>query len=66
VDGIVLIRPDFSRQLSLGKAEVQVLVDGTDANRARIIQGYAQGAIGQWMARRAAEGKDVSVGPVGV
>ena len=32
-------------------AEVQILVHGTDANRARIIQGYAQGAIGQWSAR---------------
>ena len=36
----------------------------TDANRARIIQGYAQGAIGQWTARRAAEGKAVAGGPV--
>ena len=57
VDGIVRIRPDFARHLSLGDAEVQVLVHGTDANRARIIQGYAQGAVGQWAARRAAEGK---------
>ena len=60
VDGIVRIRPDFARHLSLGDAEVQVLVHGTDANRARIIQGYAQGAVGQWAARRAAEGKAVA------
>src|ERR671924_1334624 len=53
VDGIVRIRPDFARHLSLGDAEVQVLVHGTDANRARIIQGYAQGAVGQWAAGRA-------------
>src|SRR6516165_4677242 len=32
VDGIVRIRPDFARRLSLGDAEVQVLVHGTDAN----------------------------------
>ena len=38
---------------------MQILVHGTDANRARIIQGYAQGAVGQWAARRAAEGKAV-------
>jgi ABC-2 type transport system permease protein len=56
VDGIVRIRPDFSRQLNFGNAEVQVLVHGTDANRARIIQSYAEGAVGQWAARRAAEG----------
>ena len=64
VDGIVRIRPDFARRLSLGDAEVQVLVHGTDANKARIIQIYAQGAVGQWAARRVAEGKDVAGGPV--
>jgi ABC-2 type transport system permease protein len=64
VDGIIRIRPDFSRHLSLGDAEVQLLVHGGDANYARIIQGYAQGAVGQWAARRAAEGKEVLTGPV--
>jgi ABC-2 type transport system permease protein len=66
VDAIVRIRPDFTRQLNLGEAEVQVIVHGTDANRARIIQNYAQGAIGQWAARRSAEGEEVSIGPVTV
>jgi ABC-2 type transport system permease protein len=66
VDGIVRIRSDVARHLSLGDAEVQILVHGTDANRARIIQVYAQGAVGQWVARRAAEGKDVLGGPVAV
>jgi ABC-2 type transport system permease protein len=64
VDGIVRIRPDFARHLSLGDAEVQILVHGTDANRARIIQTYAQGAVSQWVARRAAEGRQVATGPV--
>jgi ABC-2 type transport system permease protein len=64
VDGIVRIRPDFARRLSLGDAEVQVLVHGTDANRARIIQSYAQGAIRQWTVRQAAEGREVTPGPV--
>lgn len=66
VDGIVRIRPDFSRRLAQGDAEVQVLVHGVDANRARIIQTYAQGAIGVWAARRTAEGKEVLTGPVRV
>ena len=66
VDGIVRLRPDFARDLSGGDAEVQLLVHGTDANRARIIQSYAQGAVGQWAVRRAAEGKDVPSGPVTV
>jgi len=64
VDGIVRIRSDFSRQVMLGSAEVQVLVRGTDANNARIIQGYAEGAAGQWAARRSAEGGAVAEGPV--
>jgi pyoluteorin transport system permease protein len=64
VDGIVRIRPDFGRRLSVGNAEVQVLVHGVDANHARIVQSYAQGAIGQWAARRGAEGKEILTGPV--
>src|SRR5580704_4580869 len=65
VDGIVRIRADFSRHAAMGDAEVQVVVHGTDANTARIIQGYAQGAIGLWAARQAAEGKSMaSSGPV--
>ena len=66
VDAIVRIRPDFSRQLSRGDAEVQILVHGTDANHARIIQSYAQGAVGQWATRRSAEGKEILTGPVTV
>ena len=58
VDGIIRIRSDFSRQMRNGDAEVQILAHGRDANRARIIQGYAQGAVGQWAARRMAEGQD--------
>jgi ABC-2 type transport system permease protein len=64
VDAIVRIRPDFTRQLQLGDAEVQLLLDGTDANRARIIEGYAQGVVGQWGTQRAAEGRAVALGPV--
>ena len=66
VDGILRIRPDFARNLNLGRAEVQILVHGVDANHARIVQSYAQGAIGQWAARRAAQGKEVLSGPVSV
>ena len=66
VDAIVRLRPDFGRRLAVGDAEVQVLVHGIDANHARIIQGYAQGAINQWAARRSAEGKVMVMGPVTV
>lgn len=48
VDGIVRVPEDFSRRLNLGDARLQVLVHGVDANRARAIQSYVQGAVGQW------------------
>jgi ABC-2 type transport system permease protein len=64
VDGILRIRSDFSRNLAIGDAQVQLLVHGTDANTARIIQAYAQGAVGQWAARHAAEGRTMAAGPV--
>ena len=66
VDGIVRIRSDYARNVGWSDAEVQILVHGTDANRARIIQGYAQGAVSQWSARRLAEGRTVAAGPVGL
>lgn len=66
VDGVVRIRSDFTRQLTLGNANVQVLVRGTDANTARIIQGYAQGAVAQWSAVQVAEGQPIGIVPVTV
>jgi len=56
IDGIVRVRSDFARRLSAGSAAVQILVHGSDANQARIIEAYAQGAIAQWAQQRAAEG----------
>ena len=64
VDGILRIPPDFVRQLSQGHADLQLIVHGGDANRARIIQGYVQGAAGAWSARRAAQGESAGVTPV--
>ena len=57
VDGIVRIPSDFVRQLGAGHADLQLIVHGGDANRARIIQSYVQGAVGAWSARRAAQGQ---------
>jgi ABC-2 type transport system permease protein len=61
VDAIVRLPSDFERRVNAGHAEVQVLLHGGDANRARIIQGYVQGAIQAWNARQAAEGKVINV-----
>ncbi|MDE2450024.1 MAG: ABC transporter permease [Gammaproteobacteria bacterium] len=65
VDGIVTIPSDFGRQFAAGDARVQLLVHGSDANRARIIESYVDGAVGAWSARQAAEeGTTMDGGPV--
>jgi ABC-2 type transport system permease protein len=57
VDGIVRVQSDFSAQLARGgAAPVQVIVNGTDANRALLIQGYVAGILNQWSLQRAARG----------
>jgi ABC-2 type transport system permease protein len=59
VKGIVRLRADFSRRMRATEgAPIQVVVDGTDANTARILMGYVQAAWGNWLARHAAEGGD--------
>jgi ABC-2 type transport system permease protein len=66
VDGIVFVREDFARQRRMQGASVQLILHGTDANRARIMQSYAQGALAQAAARSAGEGGDDGAGPVNV
>ena len=67
VDGILTIPADFARHFSAGDASVQLLVHGSDANRARIIESYAAGAVGAWSARQAAEeGAAMTGGPVSI
>lgn len=66
VDGIVFIREDFPRQSRLGGAAVQIIVHGTDANRGRIMQAYAQGVLAQVQARSAGAGGAGYGGPVNV
>jgi ABC-2 type transport system permease protein len=56
VDAVVHLQSDFSRRLAAGNATVQVLVNGVDANRARVLQSFVQGAIAQWNIKRAAAG----------
>jgi ABC-2 type transport system permease protein len=66
VDGIVRIPADFSRRAGAGNADVQLIVHGGDANRARIIEGYVQGVVGAWSARLAAQGRSGQVQLVNV
>lgn len=56
VNGIVRLRADFARaQRGPDGAPIQVVVDGIDANTARLVQGYVEGAWGTWLAARAAQ-----------
>jgi len=65
VEGIIHFPSNFAREVGRGDAEVQVILHGTDANTARIIQGYALGAIGLAGQRSAAEGNPTTGnGPV--
>jgi ABC-2 type transport system permease protein len=48
----------------LAEAELQILVNGTDANQARIMQAYAQGPVAQWSAAQAGPAASAPAGPV--
>ena len=65
VDGILVIGSDFSTKLAKEfQAEVQLVLNGTDANRARLIQGYGQGTIGKWLELRRARGEGGVLPPI--
>lgn len=63
VDGIVWLRGDFSRLLLSGQtAPVGVIVNGVDANKARLIQGYVGGVWLTWLERMSEEmGRPLSI-----
>ena len=54
IDGIVWMRSDFEDRLFDGStAPVCVIVNGVDANTARIVEGYVNGAWAEWFRQRA-------------
>jgi ABC-2 type transport system permease protein len=56
VDAVMRLRADFAERLRRPDgAPVQLIVNGVNANNARIVQGYAQGAWSNWLAQRAGE-----------
>lgn len=65
VNAIVHLRADFAERLRRPDgAAIQVIVNGVDANTARLTQGYIEGAWGNWLARRAAAHGQEMVTPV--
>ncbi len=54
---VLVIPPDFSRDLGGGRtAQVQAIVDGSDANTANIAMGYARGIVQSYSFAIASEG----------
>jgi ABC-2 type transport system permease protein len=50
VNAIVVLRQDFAKQLrDPNGAAIQLIVNGVDANSARLVSGYVQGAWGTWL-----------------
>jgi ABC-2 type transport system permease protein len=55
VDAIVHLRANFAERLRRPDgAPIQVIVNGVDANTARLAQGYVEGAWGNWLNHHAA------------
>jgi len=56
VDGIVWLRSDFERDAAVvGDASIQVILNGVDANQARIVEGYLSGVWQTWLQQSATE-----------
>jgi len=50
VNAIVVLRQDFAKRLhDPDGAPIQLVVNGVDANSARLVSGYVQGAWGKWL-----------------
>lgn len=61
VDAIAYFKSNFSEEMfNGGKAQLQLIVNGTDANRARQIQGYARGVLQTWARVRQARGESAA------
>jgi ABC-2 type transport system permease protein len=63
VDAIIQLQPDFSARLSGGsgngrmQSPVQLILNGIDANRARLIEGYVRNIVAKWAESRQAQGE---------
>jgi len=65
VSAVVVLRSDFSRRIYGPRgAPIQVLVNGTDANSARLISGYVDGAWHAWLEQVARDGGVALTAPV--
>ena len=62
IKGIVHLRTDFVEQLKgPGSAPIQVLINGVDANTARLIAGYVNGVWTKWLQRQTSTGQALTL-----
>jgi ABC-2 type transport system permease protein len=63
VDAILRLRADFAERLRRSDgAPVQLVVNGVNANTARLIEGYVQGAWSGWLRQRSeAQGQELRI-----
>ena len=55
IDGFIWLRGDFARRLAAGKSpDIGVIVDGINANNARLIENYVQESWSDWLTAQAA------------
>jgi ABC-2 type transport system permease protein len=60
VNAIVYLRSNFARQRRGGGASIQVVLNGVDANTARLVAGYLEGVWQKWLVQTA-RGSDSSL-----
>ena len=63
IDGIVVLAAGFSAQAARGdQASIQIIVDGSDPNKATLVRNYLQGVWANWLVQEAiARGQRLSV-----
>jgi len=67
VEGWVRVGPGFEATLAEGgRAPVQLVLNGIDSNRARLIEGYFDAVVATWARVRSAGGAAAGEPPVGV
>ena len=65
INGIIRLRANFNRQLhGREPAPIQVILDGVDANTARLVSGYVQGIWDKWLTAYAEQQGRNSTRPV--
>jgi ABC-2 type transport system permease protein len=67
IDGIVLLAAGFTAQGARGdRAPIQVIVDGSDPNKATLVRNYVQGAWANWLMQEAIARGEAMALPISV